>query len=531
MSMSDGAPRFVSPIVGEGTVVLTHRTLLLGISCLLFAPSLLFAGALQLAPALLVAAGCFGALAIVATNAPPLGFLAQPVALRRWVGCCSVALVLLLLGGETHLFHATLDWLVRDAVLVDLVRHGPLSGYRFGESDYLLRAPLGMYMLPALVGRMFGLGAAHGALLAQNTLFLGTILTLLAALGHGRLHVVILVLFGGVSIIGAAMRIAWTPDSEPIPFWLQSGLDSWNPRFQFSSTLVQFFWVPNHALPGWWLATLMLLQSRGQVDLATLGVSVAGALFWSPLCIVPVALWLGVCALRHPRAVTTPRTIIGALAGACFVPLTVYIMLASGSIQSGTPLLRADFLFWYGLFVLIQLPVLGLLFIARDRIRPDERWLLGIAVVTLFSLLPIGFGPNNDLVMRGSIVPLTIVAFIFGRILIEETRQRSGFAIAGWILVVASSPSAAVEVGRALATPRDAISDCSLAEASLELQWASVPTNYVVPISTIPRWLIDVASVSPAHAGKKGCWPDRVRARYFGLERTLSGSPFVPYEP
>ena len=505
--------------------------MLLGISGLLFAPSLLFAGALQLAPALLVVAGCFGGLAIVATNAPPTGFLAQPVALSRWAGYCGATLLLMLLGGETHLFHATLDWLVRDAVLVDLVRHGPLAGYRFGESDYLLRAPLGMYMLPALVGRLFGIGAAHGALLAQNTLFLGTIFTLLAALGQGRLHIVILVLFGGVSIIGAAMRIAWTPDSAPIPFWLQWGLDSWNPRFQFSSTLVQFFWVPNHALPGWWLATLILLQSRGQVDLATLGVSVAAALFWSPLCIVPVALWLGVYALRHPRAMTAPRTILGVLAGACFLPLAIYIMLQAGSIYSGTPLLRADFLFWFCLFVVVQLPVLGLLYVARDRVRPDERWLLGVAAITLFLLLPIGFGPNNDLVMRGSIVPLTIVAFIFGRILIEETRKRSRFAIAGWILVVVSAPSAAVEVGRALATPRYAISDCSLAEASLELQWASVPTNYVVPTWTIPAWLIDVASISPAHSGKERCWPDRVRARYFGLEHVLSSPPFVPYEP
>ncbi len=49
-----------------------------------------------------------------------------------------------LLGGEGHFFHATSDWLFRDAVLIDLARQPWPATYRFHDQNWLLRAPLGM---------------------------------------------------------------------------------------------------------------------------------------------------------------------------------------------------------------------------------------------------------------------------------------------------------------------------------------------------------------------------------------------------
>ena len=96
----------------------------------------------------------------------------RPVA----AACLGLALVLCLLGGQTHAFFANDDWLIRDAVLADLVaRPWPVEYERGGEMLFQ-RAPLGMYLVPALAGKIAGLGVAHLALLVQNTLVIGTLL-------------------------------------------------------------------------------------------------------------------------------------------------------------------------------------------------------------------------------------------------------------------------------------------------------------------------------------------------------------------
>ena len=393
-----------------------------------------------------------GSRSIAAYRGPRDGVLSAPVDARRLLICCFCALTILIVGGETHIFFTTWDWLTRDAVLADLVRHGVLTGYRIGDADYVLRAPLGMYMVPAVIGHMAGLMAGHVALLAQNSLFLGVILYLLTAIGAGWGHLVILVLFSGVSIVGAALRIAGLP-SQPVPFWLQWGLDSWHPLFQYSGTLVQFFWVPNHALPGWWLATLILLQTRKQSDVASIGVSVAGALLWSPLCIVAVVPWLVYCAMRWPRAVIlSGRTWLGAAAAICFLPVLTYLVSGASSIAGGATFEQPDFAYWYALFIVVELPVLAFLALAWGRIAPEDRALVVVSALVLLGLPFFRFGPNNDLVMRGSIVALVVVAFTLGKIVVDATAQRAPIAWIGWLLVVCSAPSAAVEVGRAIMT-------------------------------------------------------------------------------
>lgn len=498
-------------------MVISNRALVVAGSVLLFFPSILFAAALRPLPAFVMIAGTCAAIGLAASFRPQEeGILSQPIDVRRVACCWFCALVLLLLGGELHLVFTTWDWLTRDAVLADLVRHGLPTGYRIGDVDYLLRAPLGMYMVPALVGRVFGLFAAHCALLVQNALLLGTIFYLLISIGEGWRHLLILVLFAGVSIVGAGLRVTALPDAQP--FWLRWGLDAWNPLFQYSGTLVQFFWVPNHALPGWWLATLVLLQARRQIDVAILGVSVAGALLWSPLCLVAVVPWLFVSVIAQPRGVLLScRTWLGALAAACFLPAFIYLVSNASSIAGGSTYERPDFSFWYGFFIVVQLPVLLYLLVAWRRIAREDRAVLTTSAFVLLALPIFRFGPNNDLVMRGSIVALVIVTFVFGGIVVKATRERAFIAWIGWILVICSAPSAAVEIGRALATPRYAISDCSVMEVSRALGDTGLPTNYIAPRSLMPGWLLDSNHVVFQKSGEHACWSDRVAPRYFGM--------------
>ena len=127
-----------------------------------------FAPSLQALPALATLVGCAGVLAIVWTSRGDEAFLAEAIDFRFWAGCLLASLLILVVGGEGHFLHATNDWLIRDAILADVALRGLPAIYNYEGVDYLLRAPLGMYMLPGLAGRFLGLFPAHLFMLAQN---------------------------------------------------------------------------------------------------------------------------------------------------------------------------------------------------------------------------------------------------------------------------------------------------------------------------------------------------------------------------
>ena len=498
-----------APRLGLRSIALTNQALVVCASLVLFLPSAVFAAGLRTVPGLAVLAGCCGALALIArrpTNDRD-GLLAARLDLPKLIGCLAIAVAILLLGGETHLFYATSDWLIRDAVLSDLVNHGFPLAYQIDGSDYILRAPLGMYLVPALVGGAIGLKAAHIALLLQNAALLAAILYLLMSMGRGWAHLLIMLLFAGVSIVGGLIQVVQHNQGNP-PFWLRWGLDAWHPLFQYSGTLVQFFWVPNHALPGWWLATLLLLQGRRQVDTGILGVSVAGALLWSPLSLIPVVPWLLYSsACRSRETFADKRTWVGAGLATCFLPILVYLVSGSGTIDGGSPLENEDFWFLYVLFVAVQLPVLGYLARAWHDLARGDRALLVINSLTLLVLPFFRFGPHNDLVMRASIASLTVVAFCFGDVLLATTSDWTRRVVFGWVLVAVSSFSAFVEVGRAVTMPPYAISTCTMMEASHAVGNTGLPTNYVV--AAMPDWLIDAKTAPKPALAERACWPDK----------------------
>jgi hypothetical protein len=92
--------------------------------------------------------------------------------------CLALGLAWALPAGALHLFYATADWQVRDAVLRDLALHPWPLGYEHARdgADYLLRAPLGYFLPAGLVGQFGGFRAAQWALWAWTGLGLGLVL-------------------------------------------------------------------------------------------------------------------------------------------------------------------------------------------------------------------------------------------------------------------------------------------------------------------------------------------------------------------
>ena len=506
----------------------TNRALVVFVSALLILPAALFAIRLQPAAAAVSLAGCAGALVIVIRTPQRGGFLSSPIETQRLALSIALAVAVLLLGGGMHLFYNTTDWLIRDAVLADLASADLPIAYRFADTDYILRAPLAMYMVPALVGRMFGLYAAHVALLVQNSLFLGAIFYVIGASGRGWPQVWIMILFAGCSILGIGLLALAGLPLVPMDGFFVFGLDAWNPVGQYSASLIQFFWVPNHALPGWWLALLLLLNARGDIDTATVGASVGAAMFWSPLAILPAALWLGLrIVARWRESLASRRLWLLAPVAVCFAPIAIYLTLGAGGISHGIPARREGFWALYCIFVVAEFLQIAFLTVWREHVPREFRGLLWFSALALLLLPLVRFGPSNDLVMRGSIVALTVVAFCFAYVTLDPAARLSRARVAGLLLVGLCAPSAALELARSvLATPYE-ISDCSLFEANAALGGRDAPSNYAISTDRAPAWLMRTENRTYRPSGTRQCWSHIILGPS-GPEPVQRGSQTVP---
>jgi hypothetical protein len=527
---------------------------ILRLATLLFLlPDALFALTLGPAAALPLLLGSGVAFAILWRPATEgLRALAEPVDFVALSLAFAVALALLLLGGETHLLYANADWLARDGVLHDLAERFYPIFYRYREQDYLLRAPLGMYMTPALVGRFLGLHAAHVALLAQNAALLASILYLLARLArpHSILVVLLFIAFSGLDIVPALVMAASR--------WLQEGvwphighIEWWAGYVQYSSHVTQLFWAPNHALPGWQIGVLILLHARREIDFAALLAAFAPLLFWAPLPMVGALPALAFSGLAQPtRDLLAPRPLAAFLSGLCFLPMTFFLTRDAGDNPHRLLLGLPDYWLLYGLFLFVEIPQGLLLACNWDRIERCDRGALAASLAVLLILPAFEFGHSNDLAMRASIPPLFLLAFGFARLCASslQSREKSrldhaafernrsnadnvidfngleralrekpvptfshrALALAAGAIVFLGAVTPGLEIARAF-LPAFAISDCNFLTTWRKSAPKSNGANYLSRLESMPDWLV-TRTGHPASEREtiedRRCWPD-----------------------
>lgn len=208
--------------------------------------------------ALLLALGCVLALR---TGAAPLEARSHwrgPTPLQ-WLALLAVALLWTALGGAGHLFYANhFDWHVRDALLLDLSRvTGPLAVQALpSHESWILRCPLGYYLVPALLGRLVGLQWAQLGLLLWTYLGVVLVMAQLALVRQGwkfiGLMLLVLPLFSGMDWLGGLLLF------NPQPLFSTAHIQWWAMLFQYSSNSTLLFWVPNHTLPAGCLPLLSI---------------------------------------------------------------------------------------------------------------------------------------------------------------------------------------------------------------------------------------------------------------------------------
>lgn len=431
-----------------------------------------------------------------------LGWRAMPgdrrVSVHTLVLCLAIAVILLVAGGEGRLFYAPPDWQIRDAVLADMGNHRWPFDYWLEGKAQILRAPVGMYLIPALLGGASQVGR-DCALLAQNSLILGLLLAQGSILFEGhrarRIALIIFVMFSGLDILGSILSEIATGTAN----W--NHIERWASNYQYSAHITQLFWAPQHAFAGWTAALLYLLWRRKLVPIGLFAASLPLLALWSPLVLfgaLPFAAFAGVQTLLT-RTWDRRDVALGMIATLLAIPTFLYLSTDATTVGGH---LRPPTLLGYVLIMLFEV-VPFLLPLLSDRTGGTDRTTILIAGLCLF-LMPLWvIGVSNDFQMRASIMPLAITALAFANWASRERTSREKAFLT--TIIALGSVTGVVEISHAFRFNSSPAPLCSLVgvwdqQAILAVPYASyfaARDALLVPITPIDR----VAGKEPAK-----CW-------------------------
>ncbi len=429
-----------------------------------------------------------------------------------------------LLSGQAGGVYANFDWQIRLPLLKDLANNAWPLGYRLDGADYVLRAPLGMYALPALVGDVGGVATSRMALVLQNAVILVLGLGLVALIGRTpreRLILVAVVLvFSGMDAVGQA--IVNFAKGGPFVF---DHIEQWI-GLQFSATLTQLFWVPHHGLPGLIVAALYVLWLRDRLSPAALIAFVPLVAFWSPFSFLgslPFVVHAMACSVRQLRSL--PWIV---LAGATTSLLALY---AIAFLQAGTDnvhfhigLVKDElstderpFLRYVAFLALEVLAFLVAVSMARSwRPATPASFLIVLGVLLVCPLVWVG--ENQDFVMRVSIPALYVLAIMVGLVVAELPAPAAGWRLR-WARNVAVAAlvigaiTPLMEIRRAVTRPLGTVAaSCSFVDAWKDSEWtlaqisAYLANEARFPETLRPRIATRIVSAEPSPLCMEGSW-------------------------
>lgn len=506
-----GAPR-TSDGIGDPSLIP-----LLAAVVLMAAPSLLFLATWLSSPVL--SAGCvaLGGWSVLNLTRSVRGRSAPVDAGLLALGLAA-GLGLCLLGGGAHLVFANDDWLVRDAVLSDLVAQSWPVGYLYGGDRTVLRAPLGMYLVPAALGKGLGLGAAHVALLLQNGAILAGLLYGLSATSRSRARSVwigaVFLVFSGWDIVGQLVTHAFSAASRPLA--IGTHLEHWLADLQFSAHVTQIFWVPHHAVSGWVFVAAYRAWQTERLPVSSLVVVFGFCVFWSPLSMIgalPLLGWAASFDLRR-GSIRPSDVVVSGLAALALAPVALYLVLDTGRIPQGRQAYDLVFAVKYGLLIALEVaPFLLLLLLLRGpppegRARADLP--IAVAILLIVPLFRIG---GADLVMRASIPALAILALALAGRAWPNRGRPGALPLAATLCVLGVGAATPLyEVARALTTPRFAIRDCNFLNAARDLADGVSLFHYLARTGETGRLGSPVRAPEAylVLEPRPYCWPDRV---------------------
>ena len=402
----------------------------------------------------------------------------------------AISFALCLLGGEGRLFYANSDWLIRDAVINDLVSQPWPFVYRVGgpnfiEQTFIMRAPLAMYMLPAAIGKIYGIYAAHLTLLAQNTILFGLIFYFVVP-AHLRFWpaattISIFALFSGLDVVPTIARYMLTgnPPSDHIEWWV--GL------FQYSSHITQLFWVPHHAIAGWGFACLYLLWHRGRVRVSLLVCTFLYLAYWSSLAVIGAVPFVAYAAMSDliGRKIGRFDVIFLLLSALPTTLLWIYLIQDAATVEHYFLIGAQHFWSIFLVFICVEfMPFVVLIVAMKPIMIRDHSFLLVVISLLLIPLYKLG--QYNDFAMRASIPALALLAASFSIMLAENfgIRRRLLQTSVAVLTLSIGSITGFMEIRRALIRSPSPMSRCNVTQV-----FPFIPTHYLANLNGLPEWM------------------------------------------
>jgi len=440
---------------------------------------------------------------------------------RTIAALAGLSAAVIILSGQAGQLYLNFDWEIRLPLLRDLATSTWPVGYRIDGVDHVLRAQLGMFALPALLGDIAGLARSRAALVLQNIVVLTLALALVALLGRTRRERLILVavvlLFSGMDALGQT----FVNLGEGGAFRFDH-LESWA-GIQFSSTITQIFWVPHHGLTGLIAAALYLLWWQGRLPPTALIAFVPLMAFWSPLTFLgalPFAAHAMVGALRDRRGlvwVVAAGALSSLLAGYAIVFLqagTENVPFHIGFAKTSLGI-EPWWLFRYVGFLVLEILAFVVAVALTRSWRPQTSTPFVIAVVVLL-LCPLAWiGQGEDIVMRVSIPALNVLAVLVARILIDTPCGPSG-RLARRVAVAALAIGAItplMEIRRGFVRPLGTVSSsCSFIDAWADSEWPMTQVSVYLadearfPAALRPQVATRLVLADPRKACMEGSW-------------------------
>jgi hypothetical protein len=450
-------------------------------------------------PALLIGAAALIAIGWMIARS---GAALPRIPLNRVALLFAFALLLCALGGQGKLFYANIDWQVREAVLRDLALHPwPFAYLAPSGAAEMLRAPIGMFLIPAQLWKVAGPVAGHGALLLQNALLLTALLSLGSLLFDTRrarlIALAAATLFSGLDIVGQALFHSPLEDHLEFTFdWLQ-----------YSSHLTQTFWVPQHAIAGWSAAILFLLWRTDRLPLRAMLAVLPLTALWSPLALLGAMPFLALAGIETltARKLTRADVLWPTLASLIAIPGLAYLASAGDGVGVRLRMLPLDS---WGIVVALELLVwsVPLLLIARTSAFGRAPLILASLILPLLPFVQVG--TSLDFLMRASIVPLALTAAYAAEALgsTETSRPVKNWL---WAMLAIGSVTGASELRRALFEPASSMVACSLYGA-WQPNFAATPmTSYIAPVDRLPGWLRTTPPTLVPVNDPPVCWQGR----------------------
>lgn len=435
----------------------------------------------------------------------------QTIPATTLAGCVVISLLVMLLGGQGSdgLLYRNIDWQVRATLLQDLATMPWPFHYQEHGINWILRAPIGMYLIPASMGNILPFNWVEAALLIQNTSILSITLALASTIFRPReltIAAVIFVAFSGLDALGTLIT---SPEILKTPY---SHLEWWAAPLQYSSNITLAFWVPNHALPGWLGAILFLLWHKNKASSQAFILFVPLTALWSPLTLLGLLPFAGLVLYRHiaSRHALCKDIIAGLIGSSISAVALAYLLTAPESV--GISMSMPPFALYMLFQSLEVLPFIALLWLIHKD-EPNGRILTATVAGTLLLSPLIRIGIHSDFMMRASIPSLAILTYATAQALARSAfgDDRLGPPMkTKWAIILLAGIGSITplhEIYRSIRFLPPPLSQCNLLATWNQTAFSeSGKYGYFAQVDALPAWMQTVKSAAILSEEPRPCW-------------------------